>query len=186
MCSIFYVPYESSTPELGSMWNPSLRKTVSHPKKTSTWTLGNSNTSKSVRITNKTKQREQKSKLVSPLTTNTLSNSKRLNSEANTSDNSSNRKSPIPGCSLTSGETNERNLTSPSKLSKRFMDGFFKKRNHDFIADLQQSSFANSSHSFDASTIKKSSLTNDYLAKVNTSIRRWSESTPPNTNKTNN
>ncbi|KAI2803184.1 hypothetical protein BLOT_007307 [Blomia tropicalis] len=177
---------EISTPELGSMWNPSLRKTVSHPKKTSTWTLGNSNTSKSVRITNKTKQREQKSKLVSPLTTNTLSNSKRLNSEANTSDNSSNRKSPIPGCSLTSGETNERNLTSPSKLSKRFMDGFFKKRNPEFIADLQQSSFANSSHSFDASTIKKSSLTNDYLAKVNTSIRRWSESTPPNTNKTNN
>lgn len=184
-----FLSRKSSAPELFSLWNPSLRKTLSHPSavhkgkefltsKPSSSALCSTNTSKSVRISNKVKERNKPGSAPPA-------------AEYTTDLTPSRRKSPLASMGLTSGEVAmERLLASPSKLPKKsFIDGFktsLKLKRSDFLADLQpSSSFANSSHSFDGATIKKSSLTNDYLSRVNTCVRRWSESTPRNTKNNN-
>lgn len=181
--------FQSSAPELNTLWNPSLRKTLSHPSavhkdkeffksKLIPSSLGSTNSSKSVRVPNKAKEKNKPG---------SAPPAAEYPSETTTE----RRKSPLAGgAGLASSGLNhasERNLVSPSKLTKKsFIDGFknsLKMKRTDFLSELQpsSSSLSNSSHSFDAATIKKSSLTNDYLTRMNSSIRRWSESTPRQT-----
>lgn len=180
---------QSSAPELCSLWNPSLRKTLSHPSavhkgkefcksKLAPSSLGSTSTSKSVRVSNKVKEKNKPGS--APPSAECPADVPRTER----------RKSPLAAVSVTSSglnHTSERNLVSPSKLTKKsFIDGFknsLKMKRTDFLSELQpsSSSLSNSSHSFDAATIKKSSLTNEYLlTRVNNSIRRWSESAPRN------
>lgn len=184
---------QSSAPELNTLWNPSLRKTLSHPSavhkdkeffksKLIPSSLGSTHSSKSVRVSNKAKEKHKPGS--APPAAECPPEPPATTTER--------RKSPLAGvaglaCTGLNQAPEPRNLVSPSKLTKKsFIDGFknsLKMKRTDFLSELEpsSSSLSNSSHSFDAATIKKSSLTNDYLTRMNTSIRRWSESTPRQT-----
>lgn len=192
-----------SAPELCSLWNPSLRKTLSHPpahlalirdktknstsstNKTSS-SRGSSQTSKSVRIPNSGGGHKNRSEsMMRPrLFGQQQSNrndqhTKKNNGSGNLSKNNG-TSSTISSKTSAAMSTEQKTIeTSPLKEKKKSLIFNFKKsfksKRSDLFDDINLMPRNDSSQSF--TMPKKSSLTSEYLAKINPSIRRWSDQT---------
>jgi hypothetical protein len=183
----------SSAPELGSLWNPSLRKTLSHPaavhKEKSVKSLGKEQqlgstaTSKSMRQTNKIKKgylSVNECETTSVSNNDSNSDSKSISPDLN----SSNRKY---SCPLDKPPSNsQKQQSSPSKVKRTFLDGFKnplrqKKSELNAIITTESGISSNllSSHSLDSATGAQRRNKLEAQAKDNSVIRRWSESATP-------
>jgi hypothetical protein len=183
----------SSAPELGSLWNPSLRKTLSHPaavhreKNVKTLgkeqQLGSTATSKSMRQTNKIKKgylSVNECETTSVSNNDSNSDSKSISPDLN----SSNRKY---SCPLDKPPSNsQKQQLSPSKSKRTFLDGFKnplrqKKSELNAIMTTESGISSNllSSHSLDSATGAQRRNKLEAQAKDNSVIRRWSESATP-------
>ncbi|XP_054168733.1 triple functional domain protein-like [Oppia nitens] len=125
---------EVSAPELGSLWNPSLRKTLSHPAAvhreknlkltTKEQQLGSTATSKSMRQSNKTKSKHKAFLAVNNEWESGLNENSSESDSVKTcspSPDSSNRKYSCPSSDK---PPQHKQQASPSKSKRTFLEGF--------------------------------------------------------------